>query len=257
MGLIYLLAINGKPYIGQTKQTFEKRLKDHKKSSKNPNDKSYNVPLYRAIRKYGWETLIPEILENDIDDNELNDREIFYINLYNTMSPIGYNLTSGGNQMMICSDESREKMRLAAMERYKNPELHEKLSLAAKKRYADPEERRKASERLKARPISNPRKCTHTKDLPKYVSARRRASGFRYIIIDHPRCKFKYFGVHSTSESSSEISLNNCLEYLKKLDNGDEITDDSENESENESEENPVDVDISKVIKRKMFQKIN
>lgn len=252
MGLIYLLQINNKSYIGQTKQTFEKRLKGHRKTSKNPKDKSYDLPLYRAIRKYGWEDLTSEIIEDGIDDCDLNDREIYYIAEYNSMTPNGYNMTSGGNQAMICSDETREKMRIAANKRYENLELHDKISEAAIKRFQNPEERKKASVRSKNRDICNPRKCTDTMDLPKYVSIRRRPNGVRYMIIDHPKCKYKYFGVKTRSSDASEISLTECLAYLESL-NEDLSLVDSEVSDDNETKIDINDV----VIKRKMFQKIS
>lgn len=46
--------INGKIYIGQSKN-IEKRWLRHKTTAFNKNDHSYNLPLYRAIRKYGLE----------------------------------------------------------------------------------------------------------------------------------------------------------------------------------------------------------
>lgn len=247
MGLIYLLAINGKPYIGQTKQTFEQRLKGHKKTSKNPNDSSYDLPLYRAIRKYGWEKLTPEIMENDIDDTELNDREIFYISLYDTMIPKGYNMTSGGNQLMVCSNETKEKMRITANKRYEDLDFHDKISLAAKKRFSDPKEREKARIRSINRTKGNSRKCEDTKNLPKYISIRRRASGVRYLIVDHPKCKFKYFGVGRDVENASQVSLNNCLSYLKQLNADEEIPEISESPK--------TLIEVDKVIKRKIMQK--
>jgi hypothetical protein len=48
-----------------------------------------------AIRKYGKERFTVEIVELCLPE-DLDDREKLYIKLYNTLSPNGYNLTTGG-----------------------------------------------------------------------------------------------------------------------------------------------------------------
>ena len=64
-----------------------------------------------AIEKYGAENFKVEQLDvaNSID--ELNSKEKYYIGLYDTVSPHGYNLTTGGDRYEM-TDESREKMKL-------------------------------------------------------------------------------------------------------------------------------------------------
>ena len=89
--------INGKSYIGQS-VNIEKRFIAHKSVAFNPNDKNYNYPLYKAIRKYGIENFSFEVLEI-CDISELNDKEIYYISKYNTYGKSGYNQDSGGNQV--------------------------------------------------------------------------------------------------------------------------------------------------------------
>ena len=87
--------INGKSYIGQS-VNIEKRFIQHKSVAFNPNDKNYNYPLYRAIRKYGVENFSFEVLEQCSVD-ELNNKEIYYISKYNAHSKFGYNQDDGGN----------------------------------------------------------------------------------------------------------------------------------------------------------------
>lgn len=89
--------INGKSYIGQS-INIQKRFNAHKSIAFNPNDKNYDYPLYKAIRKYGIENFSFEILEV-CDVSELNDKEIYYISKYNTYGKFGYNQDSGGNQV--------------------------------------------------------------------------------------------------------------------------------------------------------------
>ena len=92
MGVIYKATFsNGKCYIGQTSRTLEIRKQDHKNSYKRVDR---NVPFYSAIRKYGWEDIIWEVIE-EVPDNQLNEREIYWIDFYNSYGKDGYNATKG------------------------------------------------------------------------------------------------------------------------------------------------------------------
>jgi group I intron endonuclease len=99
---------NNKSYIGQTIQKVEQRWREHcKKSKKNVSAISF------AIQKYKKENFTFEIIdENIIDIEDLNRLEKYYIELLNTMSPNGYNLTCGGLNYIV-SDTTKQKMRLA------------------------------------------------------------------------------------------------------------------------------------------------
>lgn len=93
-------SINNKSYIGQSK-SIEQRWKEHKNDSLNQNSEEYNYPLYQAFRKYGIDNFKFEILE-ECSQEELNDKEIYYISLYESYPPDkgkGYNQTPGGNQI--------------------------------------------------------------------------------------------------------------------------------------------------------------
>ena len=87
--------VNGKAYIGQSVD-IHKRFNAHRSVAFNPNDKNYNYPLYRAIRKYGIENFSFEVLE-ECHISELNNKEIYYISKYNTHGKFGYNQDDGGN----------------------------------------------------------------------------------------------------------------------------------------------------------------
>ena len=78
----------GKKYIGQTIDE-KTRKKKHKFDSKNQ-----DLKFYRAVRKYGWKNFIYGVI-NEFDENILNEKEIFYIEKYDSFEN-GYNSTLGG-----------------------------------------------------------------------------------------------------------------------------------------------------------------
>jgi group I intron endonuclease len=84
--------ITGKVYIGQTTKNLEKRIKGHVNESK----KDKNRPFLSSINKYGVDNFVFEIIDFADNLNELNDKEIYWINFYNSVSPNGYNVTGGG-----------------------------------------------------------------------------------------------------------------------------------------------------------------
>jgi group I intron endonuclease len=106
-GVIYKITnlVNSKIYIGQTTKKLEIRIGTHKKDS-NKN----NTYLNRAFAKYGFDNFKFEIIEQCKSVNELNEREVYYINLYNsTNREIGYNIHGGGRNKLI-TQETKDKM---------------------------------------------------------------------------------------------------------------------------------------------------
>ena len=92
--------INGKIYIGQTND-IKPRKRGHKSTAFNEKSHNYHCAFHNAIRKYGWDNFDFEILE-EIDDSfgreYLNEREIFFISYYQSLtSQNGYNITKGGD----------------------------------------------------------------------------------------------------------------------------------------------------------------
>lgn len=134
--------INKKCYIGQTCQTLERRAR--------PCGEGYkDSPLFwNAIQKYGWENFSHEILESGLTEDEVNEKERFWIKYYNSYnSDEGYNSTPGGNNYMtqLWRDPNyRAKMAKSfSIARKKIPlekrqEIGRKMALAAKeKRWND------------------------------------------------------------------------------------------------------------------------
>jgi group I intron endonuclease len=84
--------ITNKVYVGQTTHTLDKRIKNHIKESKI----NSNRPFMLSINKYGVDNFIFETIDSANNLDELNDKEIYWIDFYNSVSPNGYNITGGG-----------------------------------------------------------------------------------------------------------------------------------------------------------------
>lgn len=96
MNYIYCFTnlINQKKYIGSTINKPNIRYNQHIYNAFHLESHSYNYPLYQAIRKYGLENFLYEIIEEcDCSEEELRQIEKKYIYQYNTISPKGYNQT--------------------------------------------------------------------------------------------------------------------------------------------------------------------
>lgn len=94
-GFIYKVTnlVNGKVYIGQTRQTIQIRWEQHCFSP-------YICHFHQAIRKYGRENFkVEELCCIDLAEKELsiklNELEIYYIEKFNSYNN-GYNSTKGG-----------------------------------------------------------------------------------------------------------------------------------------------------------------
>lgn len=84
--------INGKSYIGQT-TNYQRRFREHR-------NKGYGEEpsklLYKAFDKYGIDNFDFEVIE-DLTEN-YNEREKYWIQYYNTLTPNGYNIEPGGEE---------------------------------------------------------------------------------------------------------------------------------------------------------------
>ena len=94
--------VNGKSYIGQTIQEPKRRLRLHYYS------KSCRA-LNSAINKYGRENFVFTIVSRADNLEQLNHREAYYIKIYKTLFPNGYNLRSGGDNSRL-SEETKNKI---------------------------------------------------------------------------------------------------------------------------------------------------
>ena len=79
--------LNGKPYVGQTRQPIEKRFIQHAKA---------NTPLVYAMRTCWLENFTIEIIERCETQAQANERERFRIRVLDCKIPHGYNRSNGG-----------------------------------------------------------------------------------------------------------------------------------------------------------------
>lgn len=102
-GVIYKITnlVNGKIYIGQTKNNVELRFYQHRYS---------DSVIGKAIRKYGIKNFKIDIVEECESFEKMNEREIFWIKELNCKYPNGYNLTDGGEGVVNPSEEIRQKI---------------------------------------------------------------------------------------------------------------------------------------------------
>lgn len=119
---IYLVTnkINNKKYIGQSlkreipgkKRNYLKRFQEHLNESFKPKRRR-NV-FHDSINHYGRDAFSVELIEDDIPENLIDERETYYINLYDTLveNGNGYNSTIGGQGVhgYKCSQETKDKI---------------------------------------------------------------------------------------------------------------------------------------------------
>ena len=95
---------SGKVYIGITSQKAENRW-GHGSNYRR------NQYFYSAIKKYGWENIIHEVLFKNLDKQSAIQKEVELIALYRSNDQrYGYNLTSGGESGTRLSEETRRKL---------------------------------------------------------------------------------------------------------------------------------------------------
>ena len=117
--------INNKCYIGQTKHTLDKRIIEHTKYDLND-----NYYFHNALKKYRIENFKWTILEICFNQEELNEKEKWYIKHFNSFGKNGYNLNEGGkgNSGYIASEETKKKMSESGKGRIFSEETKRKIS---------------------------------------------------------------------------------------------------------------------------------
>lgn len=212
MGFIYsITSPSNKVYIGQTKRSVEERIIEHFKCH------GGCTILENAIKKHGKDNMKYEILL-EVDNNHLDEYEIKFIDMYDTLEPNGYNIRSGGASGSH-SVESRMRMRDAKIGE-KNHNFGKPRSdtckLAISKAKSGERHHFYGKEFTIGHKIAL--SCAHRKshsDLPMYVVFLKprpehyQSSG--YAVVGHPILAKKYF---TSKKLSDEEKLNQAIEYL-------------------------------------------
>tara|TARA_Y100000592_G_C5304368_1_gene236997 strand:- start:45 stop:593 length:549 start_codon:yes stop_codon:yes gene_type:complete len=99
--------VNGKFYIGKTTKSIEERFEKHIYESRYNRSGSY---LHKSMKKYGVEHYNIKVIESQVDEAELDERERYWIGKLNPH----YNLTEGGEG----GDTSSSPQFIQSMEEY-------------------------------------------------------------------------------------------------------------------------------------------
>lgn len=89
---VYLLTINGKPYVGQAAD-YHRRKADHLRTLRN--GIHFSPHIQAAYDKYGPESVCFEILETGVPSALIDDRECYWIDFYDSHGN-GLNHSKGG-----------------------------------------------------------------------------------------------------------------------------------------------------------------
>lgn len=152
-GVIYKITnnINGKIYIGKTKQFFKKYING---KFKHLTKENYNIGckyINSAILKYGIENFSVKLIDLAYTLKKLNELEQKYIIDFNSRNPkIGYNIAKGGDGGCGFighkhSEESKNKMRKSAIGRKLSEETKQKMSASRLGRKVSQETKQKLS----------------------------------------------------------------------------------------------------------------
>lgn len=220
---IYLVTFpNGKQYVGQALIRkglgATRRWKQHLRDAA----RGYCFAFHHALNKYGADKCTWDVLVT-VARSEADEYEDMFIDLYDTLSPKGYNLVKGnGNGSRICSEETRAKIsaglrghviseetraKIAASQRGKviPKETREKLALANRGRVFSQES---LAKRAASRKANN-----NNEHLPMFIHRyqRKNTHGFKVAY----KGVQKYFAV--PKHLPKDDALQKACAFLKRI----------------------------------------
>ena len=142
-GVVYIATINDRSYVGQTLD-FPRRKTEHLYAYG-------DTAISNAIRKHGADAVEWRILEADIPEKRLPDREVLWIGFYDTYHN-GLNMTEGGDNNPMLNPENRRKA----------SEVHQANVASGQHQAQQPEFKKKLSDTMLAKsargecPMQNP-----------------------------------------------------------------------------------------------------
>ena len=119
---------SGKVYVGQTTRLAGERWYKHAWASE-------GSAISAAIAKYGVAAFDFSVIDNAENIDQLNHKERFWVEHFNSISPNGYNLLHGGNNRTP-SAETRRKQSAAKLGKPAKPEHVAKRTEALRAMYA-------------------------------------------------------------------------------------------------------------------------
>lgn len=128
--------INKKFYIGQTCQDVKNRWRNGQGYKK-------QTEFYKDIELYGWDNFKHEILLENIPQNEVDEKETFFIELFKATNPkYGYNILKRNYSKVHFSDlweneKYREKIIKKLTEQRNTKEYHDSQSELIKNKWKD------------------------------------------------------------------------------------------------------------------------
>ena len=191
--------INGKIYIGQDKNNNEKYI-------------GSGDLIKRAIKKYGKENFIKEIICYCDNQEDLDNNERFYIKKYNSIDEnIGYNISVGGRDGTMLNRKMSEETRKKISNSHKGKKLTKNhkaaLSNSHTGKKVSEETRKKMSESQKlinrAKPMSEEikKKISESKKGKKVSEETRKK-----MSKAHKGIKNHFYGKSHTNETIIKIS---------------------------------------------------
>lgn len=213
VGCIYSLTsrTTGKIYIGRTID-IDRRMKDHEKKA----NSGSRTKFYEAIREYGLNDFDLSIIEDGVPECELDEKEIYYINIYNTVND-GYNTTIGGKGTVgyVFTEEDKIKISRASTGREVSKEVRDRISESQKGKIIPEETKMKQSEFWKGKrkgPENNFYGKKHTKE----SLDKMKESTLKYSVEKRDIDTDELIKVYDTVEDAANFVVENNLSKAKK-----------------------------------------
>lgn len=166
--------IDGKIYIGKTIHDLEYRKRSHFE------DASANRGYYfhRALCKYGVENFDWQVIDEAATEQELNEKEKYWIQFYKSFDPqFGYNLTMGGDGGLVVA-AVREKIRKSHIGVSFTNDRKKKMSDALKGREITAEWRERISNSMKGKQAWN-KGIPHSDETRQKISAAKKGKSLK------------------------------------------------------------------------------
>jgi len=124
--IIYLVEnlINHKVYIGQSVESLGIRRGNHIRTARQyaKGKLTYHSRFYAALNKYGADKFVFHVLDEAKNIDELNEKEIAWIRVFNSRnSNFGYNIQGGGFAKGRMAEETKKKISLANQGKHSGP----------------------------------------------------------------------------------------------------------------------------------------